>query len=53
MRWLEKSYSKVLQLFRQELIDRHKLSADEIELCMDLATQDLAGNSLFRNLSTT
>ena len=53
MRWLEKSYSKVLQLFRQELIDRHKLSADEIELCMDLATQDLAGNSLFKNLSTT
>ena len=53
MRWLEKSYAKVLQLFREQLQSRHNLSGDEIELCMELATQDLAGNSLFRNLSTT
>ena len=53
MRWLEKSYAKVLQLFREQLRAGHNLSGDEIELCMELATQDLAGNSLFRNLSTT
>src|SRR4029079_8236422 len=53
MRWLEKSYAKVLQLFREQLQSGHNLSGDEIELCMELATQDLAGNSLFRNLSTT
>ena len=53
MRWLEKSYAKVLQLFREQLQSSHNLTGDEIELCMELATQDLAGNSLFRNLSTT
>ena len=53
MRWLEKSYAKVLELFRDNLQTKHKLSADEIELCMELATQDLAGNSLFRNLTAT
>lgn len=53
MRWLEKSYAKVLQLFRAELRSFHGLSDDEITICLDLATQDLAGNSLFRNLSPT
>lgn len=53
MRWLEKSYAKVLQLFRRELEERHRLSGDEINICMELATQDLAGNSLFRNLTAT
>jgi RNA polymerase sigma-70 factor len=53
MRWLEKCYSKVLQLFRRELEEKFDLSGDEIEICMDLATQDLAGNSLFRNLTAT
>ena len=53
MRWLEKSYGKVLQLFRGELQEKHSLTGDEIDICMELATQDLAGNSLFRNLTTT
>ncbi len=53
MRWLEKSYARVLQLFRAELSAKNKLTREEIEICIGLATQDLAGNNLFRNLSTT
>jgi RNA polymerase sigma-70 factor len=53
MRWLEKSYAKVLQFFKSELQTRHSLSPDEIEICMQLATEDLAGSNLYRNLSTT
>ncbi len=53
MRWLEKSYGKVLQLFRTELLSRHSLREDEIAICMELATQDLASRSLYRKLSTT
>ena len=53
MRWLEKSYARVLQLFRAELAEKNNLTREEIEICIELATQDLAGNNLFRNLSTT
>jgi len=53
MRWLEKSYSKVLQLFRTELRGKYALREDEIEICMELATQDLAGRNLYQNLTTT
>lgn len=53
MRWLEKSYSKVLKLFRTELHSIHNLSEKEIEICLDLATQDLASPNLYRNLMTT
>ncbi|MCD9185587.1 MAG: hypothetical protein LUM44_04085 [Pyrinomonadaceae bacterium] len=53
MRWLEKSYAKILQFFRNELQSVHNLSEQEIEICMGLATQDLAGNSIYRNLTTT
>ncbi|MBK7704193.1 MAG: hypothetical protein IPJ30_00080 [Acidobacteria bacterium] len=52
MRWLEKSYGKVLQLFRTELRANHSLRDDEIAICMELATQDLASRSLYRNLIT-
>ena len=53
MRWLEKSYAKVLRMFRQELQTAHKLSEQELEICMELATQDLADPNLYRNLTTT
>jgi RNA polymerase sigma-70 factor len=53
MRWLEKSYGKVLQLFRTELRAKHELREDEIEICMELATQDLASRNLYQNLTTT
>jgi hypothetical protein len=51
MRWLEKSYSKVLELFKSELASKHGLTDAEIEICIELATQDLAGDSLFQNLT--
>ena len=53
MRWLEKSYAKVLKMFRAELQTAHKLSEKELEICMQLATQDLASPNLYRNLTTT
>lgn len=51
MRWLEKSYARVLQLFRDELKSVHGLSDAEIETCMGLATQYLAGGDLYKNLT--
>lgn len=53
MRWLEKSYGRVLQLFKTELTERNGLGRDEIEICLGLATEDLAGNNLFKNLSAS
>ena len=51
MRWLEKSYAKVLQIFREELTTVHNLKMEEIDICLGLATQDLAGRDLYKNLA--
>ncbi len=53
MRWLEKCYSKVLKTFRAELASTHNLTSEEVDICVELATQDLASSSIYRNLSTT
>ena len=53
MRWLEKSYAKVLKTFREDLQTAHQFCDEELEICMQLATQDLAGSNLYRNLTTT
>jgi hypothetical protein len=53
MRWLEKTYAKILKLFRDELGTTLSLKNEEIELCMKIATQDLASPNLYRNLMTT
>ncbi len=53
MRWLEKCYAKVLQIFRTELHEKHHLKKEDIEICLSLATEDLAGSHLYRNLMTT
>ncbi len=52
MRWLEKTYSKVLKSFTEELCKLHQLNEEEVDICMDLATQDLANPDLYRNLAT-
>lgn len=52
MRWLEKCYSKILASFKNELTEAQQLNPSEIDICIDLAMQDLAGNDLFRNLSS-
>ena len=51
MRWLEKSYAKVLNSFRSELKKNHDLREEEITICLGLATQDLAGPNLHKHLS--
>lgn len=53
MRWLEKCYARVLDSFRAELETAHKFSAEEIEICIDLATEDLASPNIYRNLTAT
>lgn len=53
MRWLEKTYSKVLKIFCEELGNNHNLKEEEIDICMDLATQDLANPNLYKNLATS
>ena len=53
MRWLEKSYAKVLAGFKAELTRSHDLSGKELDICMQLATEDLAGSDVFRKLSAT
>jgi RNA polymerase sigma-70 factor len=52
MRWLEKSYARVFQLFNAELTQNHDLNPAEIEICLELATQGLTGENLFSNLKT-
>jgi len=51
MRWLEKSYARVLSLFKSELTEKFSLKPDEVEICLGLATKDLAGSDLFSQLS--
>ncbi len=51
MRWLERTYAKVLQAFKAELQSNHKLSKEEIDICLDLVHEDLASKSVFQNLS--
>ncbi|MGI9036332.1 MAG: hypothetical protein ACR2GD_09880 [Pyrinomonadaceae bacterium] len=53
MRWLEKTYDKVLKTFRADLTDNFRLKNEELETCLELATQDLANPDLYRNLMTT
>ena len=53
MRWLEKTYGKVLKMFRDDLTNRFKFKEKELEICLELATQDLASPDLYRNLTTT
>src|SRR6185503_8598766 len=53
MRWLEKSYAKVLDIFQSELKAKHGLKAEEVEICMDLAQQDLTGRNIYQNLSAS
>jgi RNA polymerase sigma-70 factor len=52
MRWLEKVYAKVLDHFRTELENKGGLSPAEIEVCIGLATEDLAPEDVRRHLKT-
>jgi RNA polymerase sigma-70 factor len=52
MRWLEKVYAKVLSHFRTELEKKGGLSPEEIEVCIGLATEDLAPEDIRRHLKS-
>src|SRR5688572_9086510 len=52
MRWLEKSYARVLELFKGELINVHSFSEVEIDQCVEIATQDLTAGNLFAGLKS-
>jgi RNA polymerase sigma-70 factor len=52
MRWLEKSYARVLELFKDELKRANSFSQDEIAQCIELATQDLTAGNIFAGLKT-
>jgi len=51
MRWLEKSYARVLSQFRAELKGAHELSEEEIDICVGLAGDDLAGGDISTQLA--
>jgi RNA polymerase sigma-70 factor len=53
MRWLEKTYGKVLKSFRFELLNEKGLKEEEFDICLEIATQDLASPNLYRNLMAT
>ncbi len=50
MRWLEKSYARVLELFKTELASVHSFTDEEIAQCVELATLDLTAGNLFAGL---
>ena len=50
MRWLEKTYTRVLELFKAELKDNNPFSAEDIAECLELATGDLTSGNLFAGL---
>lgn len=50
MRWLEKVYEKVLTHFRTQLSQQGSLRADEISLCMEIASEDLATERISEHL---
>jgi RNA polymerase sigma-70 factor len=51
MRWLEKVYGKVLDSFRRELEEKGGLSSEEIEICLEMATEDLSSEDVRRHLT--
>jgi hypothetical protein len=53
MRWLEKVYGKILDRFRTQLVEKDGLTPAEIELCVEMATEDLAGEDVRRHLMDT
>ncbi len=52
MRWLDKTYKTVLKQFCSELTGSHGLGEEEIDICLELATKDLADPDLYRNLAS-
>jgi RNA polymerase sigma-70 factor len=52
MRWLDKTYAKVLKTFRDDL-SGGGLNAEELDVCMKIATEDMAAPGAYQNLIAT
>lgn len=52
MRWLDKVYRKISDRFKRELASKHGLSPAEIDICLDLATEDLAQTVKLNRVAT-
>jgi RNA polymerase sigma-70 factor len=50
MRWLERVYGKILECFRTQLIEKNRLTSDEVEMCVEIATEDMASEDVRRHL---
>jgi len=53
MRWLEKSYERILDVFKRDLAGRQGLNPAEVEICIGLASADLAGPDIYRDLAAS
>lgn len=53
MRWLERVYGKILERFRTHLIEKNKLTHAEVEMCVEMATEDMASEDVRRHLTDT
>ncbi|MEJ7712117.1 MAG: hypothetical protein WKF84_20215 [Pyrinomonadaceae bacterium] len=51
MRWLEKTYEKILGLFRSRLGEKEALSAEEMRLCVEIASEGLLADRLSHQLT--
>lgn len=51
MRWLERVYGKILERFRTQLIEKDRLTSDEVEMCVEMATDDMASEDVRRHLT--
>lgn len=51
MRWLDKTYAKVLKSFRNALGKQHGLKPEEIKICLEMAMTDLDSDDVRRHLT--
>jgi RNA polymerase sigma-70 factor len=53
MRWLDKTYTKILRSFRNHLRSAGGLNDGEIELCLEFAAEDLAHGDFAKHLTVS
>jgi RNA polymerase sigma-70 factor (ECF subfamily) len=53
MRWLDKTYAKILKSFRTALNKQHGLTQDEIKICLEMAMTDFDADDVRKHLSNT
>lgn len=51
MRWLDKTYGKILKSFRNELTKQHGLQQDEVKICLEMAMTDLDSDDVRHHLT--